>query len=287
MILDKVLKDFNDSNPYQKEGKDLLLNNKPVILRIQNVADYYFSVSDNEFIFDEMNDNFPNIAPPWKCFWLEYLSPAKMNTGGKVLDWDSSFNLGTLVLAEKSEKDGWGLGFHHYLHKENRSQYAGSVLITCDDRGIPKVMKHPTIPGKIIVMGHNPFKDDEIHNSNINLAQVCMMAISFCHCKNVVINTTKLGHGQLKKRKKHGKPSVYAYHTLNIEPMKKVFRANGAGNSIKKGLHICRGHFKDYRGSQGLFGKHKDIYWWDSHVKGTNADRIIEKEYNIKTKESD
>ena len=32
---------------------------------------------------------------------------------------------------------------------------------------------------------------------------------------------------------------------------------------LKRALHICRGHFKDYREGRGLFAKTHGIWWWD------------------------
>lgn len=108
------------------------------------------------------------------------------------------------------------------------------------------------------------------------------LAISFMHCKNVeyVENDYPTAY-QKKYKKRHGKP-MKKYKTLKIEPMKKTLQTKGniSKNGLKKALHICRGHFKDYR-ENGLFGKHHEIYWWDSHVRGSKEVGEVEKDYKI------
>ena len=62
------------------------------------------------------------------------------------------------------------------------------------------------------------------------------------------------------------------YKTLTVTPMSRSYASKVAGVSAgagePKALHLCRGHFKDYRNSGGLFGKHKGLFWWDMHARG-------------------
>ena len=65
--------------------------------------------------------------------------------------------------------------------------------------------------------------------------------------------------------------------------MKKVLREEGKSEEtgLKHALHICRGHFKDYRDGKGLFGRYKDIYWWESQVRGNGEHGVVLKDYNV------
>jgi len=70
-----------------------------------------------------------------------------------------------------------------------------------------------------------------------------------------------------------------------VEPLRKQLRKQDSrpddeGRHIQQALHICRGHFKDYRDS-GLFGKHFGIYWWDMHMRGSKEYGEIVKDYEI------
>jgi len=115
-------------------------------------------------------------------------------------------------------------------------------------------------------------------------------SISFMHCKNVIAtehNPKDIKHkkpirdskGHLKKKTPQTK-----YYTLDIEPMKKILKSEGNIDEVglQRALHICRGHFKDYSKGNGLFGKYKGLYWWDSTVRGNEESGKIEKDYNIK-----
>jgi hypothetical protein len=108
------------------------------------------------------------------------------------------------------------------------------------------------------------------------------LAVSFMHCKNVrhVETVPKVDHKFLKATGK--KPRV-RFYTLEIDPMKETLRREGQCETVglKQALHICRGHFKDYRAS-GLFGKIKGIFWWDSALRGSPEHGQVIKDYAVK-----
>lgn len=113
---------------------------------------------------------------------------------------------------------------------------------------------------------------------------VPLLATSFAHCKNVEVQAVdppeKLSRKQFKR---HGVPKV-RYHVLEISPMRSVLKRDGGleqHGSAQKALHICRGHFKDYR-ERGLFGKVKGMFWWDSHVRGSAQQGVVVKDYEVK-----
>lgn len=112
-----------------------------------------------------------------------------------------------------------------------------------------------------------------------------MLAISFLHCKNVELveqeHTFHLdkraSSGRLKKKSKMAK---VRYHMLTVEPIRKILATEGQieRHGMQKALHICRGHFKDYR-EHGLFGKHKGIYWWNQQLRGSQDRGVMIKDY--------
>lgn len=111
-----------------------------------------------------------------------------------------------------------------------------------------------------------------------------MFGLALLNCKNVHAReqpcSPKLAK-RYQERHGHKRPR---YYVLDIEPMRQKFRdANGGkdGISIAKALHICRGHFKDYR-KKPLFGKVSGMFWWQPHVRGTAEAGIVEKDYRIK-----
>lgn len=111
-----------------------------------------------------------------------------------------------------------------------------------------------------------------------------LLALSLLHCKNVTLETTD-PPAKLSKafQRRNGRPLV-RYHTLNIEPMRRVLKHEGQSEKtgLRKAMHICRGHFKDYS-KHGLFGKYKGMYWWESHVRGSADEGAVLKDYNVTT----
>lgn len=73
------------------------------------------------------------------------------------------------------------------------------------------------------------------------------------------------------------------YRVLNIEPMKAVMSTEGCleSDGPKVALHLCRGHFKDFRNGPGLFGKHKGIFWWEGSVRGSLSKGRVDKDYSV------
>lgn len=119
-----------------------------------------------------------------------------------------------------------------------------------------------------------------------SLLDVGLMTISFMHWKGVeVVEITPPSLGSPSKgnkRNRHGLHFDSRYHILKIEPTKKILKDEGRSDELgnKKALHICRGHFKDYRES-GLFGKIKEIVWVNEHTRGSIVNGVVGKDYSI------
>lgn len=71
--------------------------NEAVKVRIQNVADYYYQTSPQEDW--DFREDFPDIAPPWPLFWMEYRNPSLINTSGHLASTPVRYAVGVLILA--------------------------------------------------------------------------------------------------------------------------------------------------------------------------------------------
>lgn len=123
---------------------------------------------------------------------------------------------------------------------------------------------------------------DDFRNISIMATWPALLAVNFMHCRNVEVIEHLPNHRQSKKReRKRGHPLI-KFKTLRIEPIKKVLHEEGQieSNGLGVALHICRGHFKDYREGKGLFGKHKEVYWWDMQSRGSADLGTILKDYS-------
>jgi hypothetical protein len=108
-----------------------------------------------------------------------------------------------------------------------------------------------------------------------------LMAITFLNCKNVVAEEVA-PDAEAERRwvARHKKPS-FRYKVLRIEPMTEAIRRARAGTEPGTSpLHICRGHFKDYR-ERGLFGRFRGVYWWDNHFRGKAENGVVVKDYEV------
>jgi len=112
---------------------------------------------------------------------------------------------------------------------------------------------------------------------------VPLLTLCFMHCKNTTLRTIQPPAKLNKARLKRGNSSLAVYKILDIEPMKKILEDQGGQQhtGLKKALHICRGHFKDYSVGKGLFGRGRGLYWWDMHLRGTPEVGAVVKDYRV------
>jgi hypothetical protein len=113
-------------------------------------------------------------------------------------------------------------------------------------------------------------------------SHVVLLAFSLANCSNVSLVTNKLSRPERRRAEKWGSAlGSVTYKTLKIEPMTRRGRQEVADREAAGArLHICRGHFKDYR-EQGLFGRHKGVFWWESHMRGDEERGRIHKDYEV------
>lgn len=116
-----------------------------------------------------------------------------------------------------------------------------------------------------------------------------LLALSFLNCRNVEIVehdpvTTRQLRKQSERRREKTGYGLIKFYTLEIELIKKILKDEGDSENkgIGVALHKCRGHFKDYRDSKGLYGKHKGLYWWDDQLRGDAGYGTVVKDYAIK-----
>jgi hypothetical protein len=123
----------------------------------------------------------------------------------------------------------------------------------------------------------------ELDNEVCQWFMPCLLTISFMNCKNCVLNAVERDQDVNRNRRKHGLKLFLRYHTINIEPMKRVLRTEGKveATGLKRALHICRGHFSTYSEERPLFGKVAGTFWIPSHVRGSTEEGIIVSDYQV------
>lgn len=279
-----------------RQFSDALADAKIIVL--DNVAQYYYLGNpEGDIGLKDM----PNAAPPFGSFFTEFRMPSQMNVGGSfektASDWIGS-EIGVFfqvceredaiqVFGDVWESEGrWMMIGHLALYMMGELRFPVTLFaIQVDETGkiILTRQTEATTAGQ-----WGPVKTHESyvnHFENIQ-AQVLapmLLGISFMHCKNVkMVQEIPPAALSKKRQKKSGRP-LERYHVLDIEPMKAVLRTQGqAGQTgLRNALHICRGHFKDYR-EHGLFGRNKGIYWWEDRVRGNHTEGVVVKDYAVK-----
>jgi hypothetical protein len=271
----------------------LLRNPDLPILLIDNVADFYYHGSDQEFW--DLRRDFPNLAPPFPAFWCEHRMAteiyskekgttnlaSKLGTNGKI---------GALIHSiDPAKARGEGQlppGTHWILWAELFIDYGrqgdfptgphGSVFFYLDADGA--LLDRPWM------QGFARDEDAEQMRSLMTFFYPSLLAISFLHCKNVQIIENEVPKPLAKRyRERHG-VTPCRYKTLVIEPLKQILRHEGGSHTVglAKALHICRGHFRDYRQGRGLFGKYHQLVWTPSIVRGTKGSTPPAREIQVK-----
>jgi hypothetical protein len=98
-----------------------------------------------------------------------------------------------------------------------------------------------------------------------------LFCLALMHCENVE-EVDKPAEAQvMRKHKPRKRVPEIQYKVLTITPARAVQHrgpgGEGGGEAEPMALHVVRGHFKDYS-VKGLIGKYKEVYWWDSKVRG-------------------
>jgi hypothetical protein len=102
------------------------------------------------------------------------------------------------------------------------------------------------------------------------------------NCKNVMTEKHEPPIALNKKRTKKGKPPLFTYHTLVLQPLGKK-QESIPQDLWNNRIHLQRGHFKTYTDDKPLFGHIVGRFWWQPHVRGKSKEGMIVKDYVMKT----
>lgn len=255
----------------QLSDEECSLLSQAQIFNIDNVAEYYWQSPQEDW---SIKNDFPILSLPFDTCYFEY----------RVPNDDVLLSCGVLAQNHGHEFGGTPVTYLIYFETKKACFYTGGGRLLIDDKGrsmpLPGHEPHNMIFFVPEGLGVETEEDREEYKANITTAlHPCWLAISFLHCKNVTIDPRGVGLNR-GKRVRH-EPN-FRYHVLVIEPMKKILKTEGRSDEVglKRALHICRGHFKDFR-ETGLFGKFRDIYWWNPQVRGKVENGIVLKDYNV------
>lgn len=174
----------------------------------------------------------------------------------------------------------WSMHVEVVVGDNNNICYLGSLAYKVAKNGI--LMDRP----QFSLLGNHKVDDAEAKLAIRILEQSAdpgLLALSFMHCKNIVLESNDPDRHLNNERRKAGLKPFVRYHTINIEPMKKVLKTEGNSEieGLKRALHICRGHFSTYSEEKPLFGRVAGTFWIPSHVRGSIKEGVVVSDYKV------
>ncbi|MBA7516337.1 hypothetical protein ES705_08385 [subsurface metagenome] len=303
MLLDRFIDQTSDA-----ELKAALESAELIIC--DNVSQYFYEDSTKEVW--NLRRDFPNVAPPFSTMFLEWMP-----------DWlrqsRHTRRLGLLVFSAQvigDERVAWSLDGSERVREVVRNILRapegervkwvsmGALFIETHDKGIipwSEIIWGVSKSGRPVIPEEGlpiiPHLDDAVYFASSDeeiknvvhfswmVLHVPFLALSFMHCKNVILREGTYSPNLQKAREQRGKRPFITYRVIEVHPIRKILESEGEAHKtgFKKALHICRGHFKDYMEGPGLFGKIHDIFWWDAHIRGDKKCGMALKDYEVES----
>lgn len=283
-------------------------------ITIDAVAEYFASSKQESWGLDD----FPNCAPPFPGCLFQWSSPRQWHGQDVESDHDSQEAL-TMVAFDLSDDTQRDLLIRHIAQGNVDEWPRFSDGTTATDamtsgrwllefslwmaffspggRGeamfldvyVTVVVASSGKATHVLVRGgglkriQDTMKRGEAADAALSSAYVALLAISFMHCKNIIIEDDQGSVPSAKWHRRQGIPIV-THKVLNIAPMREVLRREGGSDEVggKRALHICRGHFATYTDERPLFGRVAGTFWVPQHVRGTKEAGEVIKDYAIR-----
>lgn len=225
---------------------------------------------------------FFNLIPPFKNTFIEF------NRVGSFYETLIDYSYAIHIEREDID-DGYNLRFRSFRDncfsgfQDIDIDKIDDLILTINEYGLFSGDLKRTIAQQLASHNNENIRWSEYDTLDIFYAT--LMTLQFLNAKNTeLIDNPPPAKLSKRHEKKYGVPLV-TYKTLKVNPIRKVnandYDDDSDGESIPKSLHIARGHFKDYRNGPGLFGKYRDIFWWDAHVRGSAKQGVVVKDYDV------
>lgn len=300
MLLDRLIDGGPDDLKAALESAELVV--------CDNVADYFYGENPRED-WNLVND-FPNVAPPFPRMFLEWAAPRHIMSEkygdikvpqtikryGLMLFSDEVENIDEMIEWAKEHGQDWQVQLFRKIKGTGmRLRWVCNGLLFVEDtQGIAWIADamwgvtndgSPIMPHDRMTIRVVAGVDGVDRNTAAGFFFVPFLALSFMHCKNVIVQQVEHPPKLQKARVRRGKRPLITYHVLEVHPIRKILEAEGEAHKtgLKKALHICRGHFKDYMEGPGLFGKIHGIFWWDAHIRGNKKLGMALKDYQVES----
>jgi hypothetical protein len=264
------------------------------VLLANDVGHYFDSFPEGT----HMGDLLSTVAPPLRDMWIEFDGVGnRLN----LRSWGVHLVVADGPGVEHPIRPDWvpdaarWVVVFHILGEWTKGDVVGQIAsgaICLDADGILIHGEQPGLRSVHIALGGDAVLEQRMEDEHVafyysraqELLYAALLAVSFCHCKNVDRNEVKPSEKLSRSfQRRHGRP-LTRYWVLDIEPMKRVLAYDGQvhQHGLRHALHICRGHFKTYTAEAPLFGKVTGTYWWTDQVRGSADLGVVDKDYRLR-----
>ncbi len=288
----KIMVDMKDLGKLEGAAQftDILVETKPQSwwqkipkFEVSNISHYYFQVNPKEFW--DLNTDFPNLAPPYDQFWIEYELPDysySKEEGVTMFDQRYKVRLGFFFYCSRTP-EGWRILVSEFAWTEKRPFQVEDThsifMLKLDNEGeyIENTFRHGTKKGQVNAeVSHYPIDP-------------CLLTLSLMNHNSRVVTVAR-SEALKKKDVQRGKPRVNDFKLIQVIPaeeVKKTARRATISPEQVAGINfrLCldrRGNWASYGPKYGkglLFGKYEGRFWRpDKVTTGRNyAVKVSEK----------
>jgi hypothetical protein len=277
------------------------------IIDASNVMDYYAAHEQQEWDYDA---DTPCAAPSFVESWIEMRCPdviltaggpdrrapnhpemvgfriSAADVSGKPIPWCSAPGINRLDILLQDVR--WVLRVQTLACIDRRPLWVScyrSLPVSATGRVVALPIDiHAGLDG----IGLSPEQVTQLVREFAPAFMPLLLTLSFLNCKNVPTVAHEPDRALNRVRRRAGHEPFLRYHTIDIEPMKRILRTEGQVETqgLKKALHIVRGHFATYTEERPLFGKVAGTFWVPVHVRGSAKEGVVVSDYRVHAPES-
>lgn len=287
MLIDEIIDYLSGEKDFLKSDNIINIIKKSIILKADNVAKYYYCENDKEEW--DLAEDFPKCTPPWENFIIQWKQP-KYTYSKEMGKKECPADCEAFVLCRGENIDNQDvhktLNMMIFLKIQNQIFLLGEALHFLDKNGQHSIRAHSIKKDKdgtskwpMMVNLASKLPLEATKELLQNLRYPALMAINFCHCKNIKLNQNSFEEWIIKNRIKHNKIPVDKFYTLEISPFKSTVSGDNGELTGEYRHHICRGHFKNFTAERPLLGRHVGMYWWEQQFRGNKEKGEVIKDY--------
>jgi hypothetical protein len=190
--------------------------------------------------------------------------------------------LGTMKARGHGEIEAWGRAFMFHaafsFSEEQPDRPSGYHLSARDREGV--ILSDGTSAhGDRNIFTLALTKDERVAEYVMSIADVAHMIVALFHVRGMDVELKQRDEGTVRARLRRKRPVAVEYTTVSFPGV--GFRSTSEEREYQGIIpaHLVRGHFADYTGGPGLFGRRKILVWRPAFVRGNPERGVVISEH--------